>query len=83
MTLTRNDLIDWVYEALARAGGELSPLGVAKSIWANHESDLKASGDMFYKWQYEVRWAGQMLQKSGRAKKTRKGNSSIWSLTGK
>jgi hypothetical protein len=75
--------VEWVFDALKRAGGELSPLGVAKYIWETHKSDLRASGDFFYKWQYEVRWAGQMLQNSGRAKKTRKGNSSVWSLTGK
>jgi hypothetical protein len=30
------------------------------------EKDLKASGDLIYRWQYKVRWAATELRKSGK-----------------
>ena len=40
-------------------------LDVSKAIWEAHQSDLAASGDLFYTWQYDVRWAAQKLRESG------------------
>jgi hypothetical protein len=35
---------------------------VAKHIWKHHESELKASGDLYYTWQYDTRWACTKLR---------------------
>lgn len=40
-------------------------IDVAKHIWANHEDELKRSGDLFYSWQYDMRWAAQNLRGAG------------------
>jgi hypothetical protein len=58
----REDLVRWVYQAVEENGGEASLIEVAKHIWKNHESDLKSSGDLFYTWQYDMRWAAQHLR---------------------
>lgn len=58
-------LADWVVEALAELGGSGSVVDVSKSIWEAHQSDLVASGDLFYTWQYDMRWAAQKLRDSG------------------
>ena len=60
----REDLKNWVYEAVRDNGGVASVVTVAKHIWENHEIELKASGDLFYKWQYDMRWAAQKLRNS-------------------
>ncbi len=60
---TREDLQDWVIKALEALGGSGSIVQVAKFIWENHNSDLQSSGDLFYTWQYDMRWAATKLRK--------------------
>ena len=42
------------------ASSELRP-----ASWQTHESELPASGDLFFTWQYDIRWAAQHLQNVG------------------
>ena len=63
--LNKSELKKWVKDALRQHGGTASLLDVAKHIWTNHESDLRASGDLFYTWQYDMRWACTDLRKDG------------------
>ena len=62
----REDLQLWVLAALNDLDGEGSVVEIAKHIWKNHEQELRDSGDLFYRWQYEMRWAGQKLQHGGK-----------------
>jgi len=66
------DLEDWVIQALHALDGEAHLVRVAEHIWTNHEADLRASGDLFYTWQYDMRWAAQNLQKAGKLQKLSK-----------
>ena len=61
---TKGDLVDWVRAALRDAGGAASILFVAKHIWDHHQTDLKRT-DLFYTWQYDMRWAATELRKRG------------------
>jgi hypothetical protein len=61
-------LKDWVLEALASLGGSGSVLAVSKKIWERHEDEIVSAGDLFYTWQYDVRWAAQKLRDAGRLK---------------
>ena len=70
-------LKDFVFEALA-ARGPSTVTEIAKYIWAHHEADLRASGDTFYTWQYDMRWAGQSLQNEGKLLKN--GPGGTWKL---
>jgi|LauGreSuBDMM15SN_2_FD.fasta_scaffold08446_3 hypothetical protein len=78
MMATRSDLKKWVFEALQILGPTSVP-NIAKHIWDNHQNELKASGDLFYTWQYAMRWEGQKLQLEGKLRKNGKGR--IWELT--
>ena len=62
-----------VAEVLKSAACRLTIVEVAKSIWAKHEADLRSGGDLFYVWQYEMRWAAQKLVDEGKVEKTREG----------
>ena len=64
--LTRQRLEPLIVEALRSAGGSLSLKEINKFVWENHQDELKRSGDFFYIWQYELRWAGEALDKAGR-----------------
>lgn len=74
---THNDLKDWVQDALSELGPATVP-AIAKHIWEKHEADLRASGDLFYTWQYAMRWAGQRLQIEGKLLKNGPGRT--WRL---
>lgn len=62
---SKRNLQEWIVEALRANGGSASLLVVTKHVWQVHEADLRASGDLFYTWQYDLRWAGQLLRDAG------------------
>lgn len=74
----KDDLRKWVIQAIDANGGRAGLIEVARHIWENHETELKAHGDGFYTWQYDMRWAAQDLRNKGvlaNAKATKRG---IW-----
>jgi len=77
---SRQDLVDWVYEALVALGGEGRVVDAAKHIWAHHESDLRASGNLFYTWQYDMRWAAMILRKQGKAAAPAETERGVWAV---
>lgn len=60
---TRHDLDSWVREALDVLGGRGTVVAVARIVWQRHEDELKSSGDLFYTWQYDMRWAANRLRR--------------------
>jgi hypothetical protein len=62
----REDLKEWVYLAVRENAGQTRLVRVAQHIWEHHEQDLRSSGDLFFTWQYEMRWAAQQLRNEGR-----------------
>lgn len=63
--MTREDLQAVVLEAVKELGGSAPLIEVAKYVWNTREADLRASGDLFYTWQYDMRWAAQKLRDAG------------------
>jgi hypothetical protein len=61
----RQDLMNWIADALRDAGGGAKIAEVAKRIWSQHEKELRTSGDLFYTWQYDMRWAAKKLRDQG------------------
>ena len=77
---TKHHLDDWVLEALRAHSGRANIVQIAKYLWEHHEPDLRASGDLFYTWQYDMRWAGQRLYKSGKIKHKGTTGRGFWDL---
>lgn len=77
---TKLDVRNWVRDALEHAGGESNIVGVARYIWEHHESDLRRSGDLFYTWQYDMRWAAERLRKAGAIRQVADSPRGIWQL---
>ena len=76
---TKHDLKDWVLDAVA----DLQPtnvVGVSKWIWQRHEHDLRQGGDLFYTWQYDLRWAAQVLRDEGKLAAVDRGRAATWRL---
>lgn len=77
---TKHDLQDWVQQALKSIGGRGTLTDVAKEIWRAHESDLRSSGDLFFTWQYDMRWAANRLRRSGIMRSVAASPTGIWVL---
>ncbi|MCQ2005428.1 hypothetical protein [Rhizobium sp. NRK18] len=77
---SRADMVDWVVEALKASNGSASILYVAQHIWKNHENDLKGSGDLFFTWQYDMRWAATTLRRQGKMVAAEDDRRGKWTL---
>ena len=77
---TRDDLVDWLYDALKASNGRGRIVDLCKHVWEAHEYDLRESGDLFYTWQYDIRWAAQKLRDSGKLKSATVAPRGIWEI---
>lgn len=51
----------WLREALQQLGSSAAAVDVARWVWAHHEADLRAAGDLFYTWQVELRACAEAM----------------------
>ncbi len=77
---TRDDLPNWVIEALRSLGGSGTIVQVAKYLWQNHDYELQASGDLFYTWQYDMRWACTELRINNTILPAKMSSKGVWQL---
>jgi hypothetical protein len=78
--MTKQELKDAVLVAVKKHGGRASLVDIAKFIWVHHETDLRAAGDQFYRWQYEMRWAANELRHEGKLADVASSPRGIWIL---
>ena len=78
----KNDLMEWCLEALRALGGSAHHIDVAKYVWQVHEQELRQSGELFYTWQYDLRWAAKKLRDQGELRSVTGGSrgDGIWRL---
>jgi hypothetical protein len=67
-------------DTLEDLGGEATLLEICRYIWDNYEGFLRSSGDEFYKWQYDIRWAATSLRKKGILEEPQKGKKGKWKI---
>ena len=77
---TKHDLSSWLTDALREHDGQASIIEVCKHVWQKHEQDLKSSGDLFYTWQYDIRWAATRLRKTGVMRDEKVSPKGVWEL---
>ena len=73
-------LEDWVVEALSERRGSATIIEVCKSVWDRHEGDLRSFGDVFYTWQYDIRWAAHRLRRREVLRSASLSPSGMWEL---
>ena len=76
----RENLKEWVAEALGKLGGQAYINDVARQIWLDHESELRSWDEHFYSWQYDMRWAAQHLRNKNVLSFHKVGSKSRWVL---
>lgn len=77
---TKEDLKEWLLDALQENGESATIVEVCQHIWENHEADLRASGSLFYTWQYDVRWAATALRNAGKLRPAKETAKGVWQL---
>ena len=77
----REIMKDWVIEALRTLGGQGDIVDICRIVWEQHEEDIRKSGELLYKWQYEIRWVGTLLRKEGRLLQASQSPKGIWELS--
>jgi hypothetical protein len=78
--ITKVGLQAWVTEALEDLGGRAHLIAVAKRIWAVHEQDLRDSGNLFFTWQYDMRWAANRLRRMKVIRAAAESPVGVWEL---
>jgi hypothetical protein len=78
--VTRTDMVDWVVQALKSNKGSGTILYVAKHIWDSHRKELESSGDFFFTWQYDMRWAATTLRRRGKMVAADDDRRGVWTL---
>ena len=73
---SREDLQEWILEALEHFGGEAKLIDICKFVWLKHSSELERSGDLLFTWQYDIRWAGTKLRHAGKLDEADR--NSVW-----
>lgn len=79
--MTRDDLPNLLYNAIQALGGKATIVETSKYIWENFSEELKNSGDLFYTWQYSIRWAAIELRKEKRLKSVENSKRGIWEIS--
>jgi hypothetical protein len=49
-------------------------------VWKEHKDELESSGDLFFTWQYDIRWIATLLRKKGTMRAVPSSEFGIWEL---
>ena len=69
--MTRKDLPEILYKIIKDLGGSARMMEIFQKFWALHGKSLSERDDLFYTWNYDIRWAATQLRKQKRMKKAR------------
>jgi hypothetical protein len=76
----REMLKEWVVEALTNLKGSAHLIDVLKEVWKLHSAEIEKAGDLFYRWQYDIRWAADYLRREGRMRSADETPRGTWEL---
>lgn len=79
--MSKQVLMSWLLEALEASPGQSGTIAnVAREIYRRHEADLREMGDLFFTWQYDLRWAAHRLRARGLIEDKKQNGRAIWAL---
>ncbi len=79
--VTREDLKEWIVEALRANNGSANVVQVSRYVWEHHDAELRSAGDLFFTWQYDIRWAATKLRHEGRLAPADRLSATPWRLS--
>ncbi|MGI6362247.1 MAG: hypothetical protein ACOX21_00380 [Bacillota bacterium] len=78
--IRKHDLPDILYDSLKQLGGAATIVDVCKYVWTKYNMELERSGDLFYTWQYDIRWAATELRKTKKMRSSELSPKGVWEL---
>jgi len=81
MTASKERLGQWIVSALTEMGGSATLIDVCRWIAEHHDRDLRAAGDLYFTWQYDVRWAATKLRGLGQLRPASESPRGVWELS--
>lgn len=78
--VNKGDLGPGVVKCLQESGGRTSIVQLCRWVWKNYEQELRRLGDLFYTWQYDIRWAVHELRREGRLRPAEVSSRGIYEL---
>lgn len=78
--MSRYDLPDILYASIRALGGQADIISVCKYVWAHYQTELECSGDLFFTWQFDLRWAATELRKAKRMKAAEVSPKGVWEV---
>lgn len=78
--VNRHTMQPWVVEALQILGGRGTIKDICRVVWKRHGREIRAAGDAFFEWAYEVRWTGDLLRRARVLKPKAATAPGIWEL---
>lgn len=78
--MIRQDLPSKLEITLRLIGGKGTIVEVCETFWNKYQEELRNSGDLFYTWQYDIRWAATELRKSKKMKSAELSERGVWEL---
>ena len=73
-------LVDWLYDALRHFDGRTRIVAVCGYVWEQHEEELRDSDDLFFTWQYDIRWAATRLRQRNIMRQADESRRGVWEL---
>ena len=77
---SRDELESWLQSALRELGGKARVAEICRKVWEKHEGELRVSGDFFFTWQYDIRWAANRLRRKKIMKPVEISPAGLWEL---
>ena len=80
-SMAKERLGAWIVQALQDYGGSAALVDVCRHVWQHHAAELFVSGDLFFTWHYDIRWAATQLRTLGSLQPASKSPRGVWELT--
>jgi len=77
----REEIKGWVQTALKELGGRARIVAICERVWQDHKDDIEAQRSLFFQWQYEIRWAGDLLRRDGVLRPAKLSPRGVWELS--
>lgn len=78
--MLREDLPDLLYETLQTLGGRAEMMTIFRKFWEMYGEQFTESDDLFYTWNYDIRWAATELRNTGRMKQAFLSPKGVWEI---
>ncbi|MCL2176555.1 MAG: hypothetical protein FWB72_01180 [Firmicutes bacterium] len=66
--MKRKDLPQILYELIKDMGGSGKMMDIFKKFWEQNKNAISDKSDLFYTWNYDIRWAATKLRREKRMK---------------